>query len=168
MVQTLASPDTGRSAPVSRERFIEAYRWMLLARTLEEKFASLYRGGKINGGVVLGKGQEALSAAVGLSLRPGDVFAPLIRDTAGRLAFGEPILDSVRTYLGSPFGPMRGRDGNVHRGRPGQGVLAMISHLGAMISVVNGMLLARRLKGLPGTVGAACIGDGGTSTGAFH
>jgi acetoin:2,6-dichlorophenolindophenol oxidoreductase subunit alpha len=44
----------------------------------------------------------------------------------------------------------------------------MISHLGSMISVVNGMLLARRLKGVPGTVGATCIGDGATSTGAFH
>ena len=44
----------------------------------------------------------------------------------------------------------------------------MISHLGAMISVVNGALLARRFKGITGTVGAACIGDGATSTGAFH
>jgi len=34
--------------------------------------------------------------------------------------------------------------------------------------VVNGALFARRLKGIPGTVGAACIGDGGTATGAFH
>jgi pyruvate dehydrogenase E1 component alpha subunit/2-oxoisovalerate dehydrogenase E1 component alpha subunit len=44
----------------------------------------------------------------------------------------------------------------------------MISHLGAMISVVNGTLMARRFKGIQGTVGATCIGDGGTSTGAFH
>lgn len=44
----------------------------------------------------------------------------------------------------------------------------MISHLGAMISVVNGVLLAHRFKGVKGTVGAASIGDGGTSTGAFH
>lgn len=44
----------------------------------------------------------------------------------------------------------------------------MISHLGAMISVVNGMLLGRRFQGRPGDVGATCIGEGGTSTGAFH
>src|SRR5262249_2208032 len=73
-----------------------------------------------------------------------------------------------RTYLGSALGPMRGRDGNIHRGRPRQGLLAMVSHLGAMISVVNGVLLARRFKGVRDVVGAACIGDGGTSTGAFH
>ena len=44
----------------------------------------------------------------------------------------------------------------------------MISHLGAMISVVNGALLAHRFKHITGTVGATCIGEGGTSTGAFH
>jgi TPP-dependent pyruvate/acetoin dehydrogenase alpha subunit len=46
--------------------------------------------------------------------------------------------------------------------------LPMISHLGAMISVVNGILLARRFKKISGTVGATCLGDGATSTGAFH
>jgi TPP-dependent pyruvate/acetoin dehydrogenase alpha subunit len=44
----------------------------------------------------------------------------------------------------------------------------MISHLGAMVSVVNGILLARRFKKISGTVGAACLGDGATSTGSFH
>src|SRR4029079_7700599 len=151
-----------------RDEYVKAYRIMLLARVLDDKFASLYRMGKIHGGVFLGRGQEALSVAVGLALRKGDVFAPLIRDGAGRLAFGEPILDAVRTYLGSPLGPMRGRDGNVHRGRPKEGLLPMISHLGAMISVVNGILFARKLKGESGSVGATCIGDGGTSTGSFH
>jgi len=141
---------------------------MLLARVLDDKFASLYRGGKIHGGVFLGRGQEALSAAMGMSLRRSDVFAPLIRDQAGRLAFGEPVLDAVRTYLGSAMGPMRARDGNVHRGRPRHGLLPMISHLGAMIAVVNGVLLGRRLKGVTDTVGMASIGDGATSTGSFH
>jgi acetoin:2,6-dichlorophenolindophenol oxidoreductase subunit alpha len=151
-----------------REACLKAYRWMVLARVLDEKFASLYRGGKIHGGVFLGRGQEALSVSIGQQLEPGDIFAPLIRDQAGRLAFGEPILDAVRTYLGSRLGPMLGREGNVHRGRPKQGLLPMISHLGAMISVVNGMLLARRFQGRSGTVGVTCIGDGATSTGAFH
>jgi TPP-dependent pyruvate/acetoin dehydrogenase alpha subunit len=151
-----------------RDTYIKAYRFMLLSRILDDKFASLYRAGKIHGGVFLGRGQEALSVSIGMALRPGDVFAPLIRDAGGRLAFGEPILDAVRTYLGSPLGPMRGRDGNVHRGRPKEGLLPMISHLGAMISVVNGALLARRISGDTTVVGAASIGDGATSTGAFH
>jgi TPP-dependent pyruvate/acetoin dehydrogenase alpha subunit len=151
------------------ELYVQALRWMILARTLDEKLASLYRAGKIpGGGVYLGRGQEAVSVATGISLRKGDVFAPLIRDGAGRLAFGETPLEAVRTCLGSPLGPMRARDGNVHRGKPREGYLPMISHLGAMISVVNGTLMAHRFKGNTGTVGAASIGEGGTSTGAWH
>ena len=150
------------------ETQLAAYRSMLRARLLDDKFAALYRAGKIHGGVFLGRGQEALSAAIGVNLNKSDVFAPLIRDAAGRLAFGEPMIDAIRTYLGSALGPMRGRDGNVHRGRPQEGYLPMISHLGAMISVVNGVLFARRMKGISGIVGVACLGEGATSTGAFH
>ena len=168
MLQTVASRELSDVASSQREEFLKAYRFMVLSRVLDDKLASLYRGGKIHGGVFLGRGQEALAVSLGLALRKGDIYAPLIRDGAGRMAFGEPILDAVRTYLGSALGPMRGREGNVHRGRPREGLLAMISHLGAMISVVNGMLLARRFQKKMGTVGAACIGDGATSTGAFH
>ena len=141
---------------------------MLLARILEEKLASLYRAGAIKGGVFLGRGQEALSVSAGIHLRKGDIFAPLIRDQAGRMAFGDTVLDTLRTYLGSSLGSMRGRDGNIHRGRPREGYYAMISHLGAMIPAVCGALMARRMRGETGVVGATCIGDGGTSTGAFH
>src|SRR3989442_1244966 len=166
MFQTVASPEAGALLSPFRDEYIQACRWMLLARTLDEKFASLYRAGKIHGGVFLGRGQEALSVSIGLTLRKGDIFAPLIRDLAGRLAFGEPVLDAVRTFLGSALGPMRGRDGNVHRGRPREGVLPMISHLGAMISVVNGMLFARRFKGVRDVAGVASLCDGAASPGA--
>src|ERR1043165_6860455 len=150
------------------KRFLEAFRWMLLARTLEEKLVSLYRGGQITGGVYIGKGQEAVSVACGLFLEKGDIFAPLIRDQAGRSAFGEPLVDVTRTYLGARLGPMRGRDGNIHRGHPRDNELAMISHLGAMISVTVGALIAKRFRGEKDFVGLTCIGEGGMQTGAFH
>src|SRR5712664_3193361 len=169
MLQPASSHKTGahKAAP-PHDRFLEAFRWMLLARTLEEKLVSLYRSGLITGGVYIGKGQEAVSVACGLFLQKGDIFAPLIRDQAGRSAFGEPLLDVTRTYLGSRLGPMRGRDGNIHRGHPRNNELAMISHLGAMISVTVGTLLAKRFKGEKNFVGLTCIGEGGMQTGAFH
>lgn len=152
------------------DRYAQAYRWMLLARVFEEKIRSLYRAGKIVGGVYLGRGQEAFSAALGMQLDRGlgDIYSGLIRDQAGKLAFGESLEDAARTYLGSVLGPMRGRDGNIHRGRPREGMPAMISHLGSNVPVVNGMLMAKRFHGETGAVGAVCAGDGATSTGAFH
>jgi len=166
----LDSQSFAENTRVDRDFLRSTFRSMLRARILENKLSSLYKAGKIVGGVYLGRGQEAVSASLGTSLIQGkDVFAPLIRDQAGRTAFGEPLIDCTRTYLGSVEGPMRGRDGNIHRGRPREGMPAMISHLGAQVPVVAGMLFAKRLQGkLQGVVGATCIGDGATSTGAFH
>lgn len=172
-VPATASKTSTAADPLAdyREDFVKALRSMVLSRTLEEKLGSLYRaGGRIVGGVYLGRGQEAFSAAAGIHLRWGkDIYGPLIRDQAGRIAYGEPVIDTMRTYLGAVTGPMRGRDGNIHRGQPKIGYMAMISHLGSLLSVVAGALFARRLQGKLGdTVGATSIGDGGTSTGAFH
>src|SRR2546423_10095561 len=167
MLQT-AERGASKSKKAPHEKYLEAFRIMLQTRIFEEKLASLYRGGLITGGVYIGKGQEAVSVACGLFLQKGDVFAPLIRDQAGRSAFGEPLIDVARTYLGSKLGPMRGRDGNIHRGRTLDNQLAMISHLGAMVSVITGKLLAKRMKGEKGFVGLTTIGDGGMQTGATH
>ena len=168
MLQTSDLASVKPQTDTRRERYLGAFRWMLLARVFEEKLASLYRGGKVIGGVFLSKGQEALSAALATALRKGDIYAPLIRDAAGRFAFGETLLDAARTIVGSRLGPMRGREGNIHRGKPREGYYAMISHLGVMVSTVAGGLVARRFKGVKDVVGATCIGDGGTSTGSFH
>ncbi len=165
----------------ARERYastaerLRQLRWMILARVVDERTFALYKSGELTGNAFLGKGQEALAAAIGMNLRQpakgvrSDVFAPLIRDLAGRLSFGEPVIDVFRTHLMKRTGPMRGRDGNVHRGNLAQGMLPMISHLGAMVAPVVGTLLARRLRHeLDDSVGVASIGDGGMATGALH
>ncbi len=165
----------------ARNRFASAaerlaqLRWMILARVVDDRTLALYKSGELTGNAFLGRGQEALSAAIGMNLRRpvqgagGDIFAPLIRDLAGRLSFGEPVVDVFRTHLMKRTGPMRARDGNVHRGDLRLGMLPMISHLGAMIAPVVGTLLARRLRGdLGDRVGVASIGDGGMATGALH
>src|SRR5437667_6972020 len=168
MLQTARPRKKSQPRRPVHEKYLEAFRWMLLTRTFEEKLASMYRGGRITGGVYVGKGQEAISVACGTFLQKGDIFAPLIRDQAGRSAFGEPLVDVARTYLGSRAGPMRGRDGNIHRGKPRDGQLAMISHLGAMISVVVGSLMAKRGRGEKNFVGLTTIGEGGMQAGATH
>jgi pyruvate dehydrogenase E1 component alpha subunit/2-oxoisovalerate dehydrogenase E1 component alpha subunit len=58
MVETVA-PQPATLAASGREEFAKAFRWMLLARVLDDKFASLYRAGKIHGGVFLGAARKA-------------------------------------------------------------------------------------------------------------
>lgn len=146
-----------------------AYHAMVMARAFDTKISALYKAGKIFGGVFLGRGHEAVAACEAVFLTRGqDVYNPFIREQAGRCAWGDSVLDSARSYLGSTQGYMRGRDSNVHWGDPLSGNPAPISHLGAMIPVVAGMMLAKRFKGETDRVGVVCIGDGTTSVGATH
>jgi TPP-dependent pyruvate/acetoin dehydrogenase alpha subunit len=152
---------------------LRLFKIMVLARTSDDRMAKLYaQGGQIAGSAFSGRGQEAFSGSAGIRLRTGDIFAPLIRDQAGRFAFGETPLEVARTVLGRRTGLMRGREGNVHRGDWAIGLLPMISHLGAMVAPVVGALLSRRLSGRQKegdlNVGIAAIGDGGMNTGALH
>jgi len=71
MVQTVVDHSTVGETSLFRDTYLKAYQGMLLARVMDDKFASLYRGGKIHGGVFLGRGQEALSVAIGMGLRKG-------------------------------------------------------------------------------------------------
>ncbi|HIX87564.1 MAG TPA: thiamine pyrophosphate-dependent dehydrogenase E1 component subunit alpha [Candidatus Akkermansia intestinavium] len=142
---------------------------MVMARAFDTKASALYKAGKVFGGVFLGRGHEAIAACEAVFLRKGhDVYAPFIREQAGRCAWGDSVLESARTYFGSVEGCMRGRDGNVHWGHPLEGTPAPISHLGAMVAVVAGMMMAKRMQGVTDAVGVACCGDGTTSVGAFH
>ncbi|MDQ2867287.1 MAG: thiamine pyrophosphate-dependent dehydrogenase E1 component subunit alpha [Verrucomicrobiota bacterium] len=168
MTQVAERSKAKKAKAPTHPRYLEAFRWMLQTRILEEKLTALYRGGMITGGVYVGRGQEAVSTACGLFLQKGDVFGPLIRDQAGRAAAGEPLLNVTRTYLGSRQGPMRGRDGNIHRGCLEAGQLAMISHLGSLIPVVVGKLMAKKMKGEKNFVGLTTLGEGGMQTGATH
>jgi len=68
MVHALLDHGAVSEIPSIRDKYLQAYRLMVLARVLDDKFASLYRMGKIHGGVFLGRGQEALSVSIGLGL----------------------------------------------------------------------------------------------------
>lgn len=164
---TQAAPSPEALAATATSVYASMLRTMLLARFADERLIRLYKQGTIQGGVYCGIGQEAIGAAACAAGSPIDLYAPLIRDMAVHVGRGETPLDVFRQWLARAQSPTQGRDGNIHYGTHRHGVYAMISHLGAMIPVVVGGVMARRRRGEP-SVGFAFIGDGGTSTGDFH
>ena len=54
MIQSVASTAPAGAASSFLDLHAQAYRWMLLARVLDDKFAGLYRAGKIHGIAVTG------------------------------------------------------------------------------------------------------------------
>jgi TPP-dependent pyruvate/acetoin dehydrogenase alpha subunit len=146
---------------------VELYRLMRLNRSLEERLVHLYRQGKIAGGLYRSLGQEATSVGSARALGKGDVLGPLIRNLGSVLVMGYSPREVLLQHLARVHSPSGGREGNLHFGRPERGVVSSISMLGALVPVMAGVALAAKMR-RSRSVAMTYIGDGGTSTGAFH
>jgi pyruvate dehydrogenase E1 component alpha subunit/2-oxoisovalerate dehydrogenase E1 component alpha subunit len=156
-------------AELSRAQRLEIWYWLLLNRLVEEKLTNLYRQGKVVGGLYRSLGQEGCSVGSAYALERGDIFTPLIRNLGAIFVRGGRPRDVFAQYMAKATGPTRGRDLNVHFGWLSEegSMPSVISMLGDMVSVLTGAVIAERMKGKK-TVALTWIGDGGTSTGAFH
>ncbi len=152
---------------LTAEQRIALYRYMRTTRLTEEKLVHLYRQGKIMGGLYRCLGQEATAVGSAFALSKGDVLGPLIRNLGSVLVMGFSPRDVFAQHMGKATAPSGGKDGNLHLGKPDQGVVSAISMLGALIPVMAGIALAARMQKKP-LVAMTYIGDGGTSTGPFH
>ncbi|HWN10670.1 MAG TPA: thiamine pyrophosphate-dependent dehydrogenase E1 component subunit alpha [Pyrinomonadaceae bacterium] len=149
------------------EQMLELYRHLKLTRLVEERLVNLAKQTKVVGGVFRSLGQEATAVGSAYALGPKDFITPLIRDLGAVLVKGIRPREVFAQYMAKAWGPSGGRDLNIHFGDMEKGFIGPISHLGDMIPVMTGVLLAARMQKKK-TVAIAYIGDGGMSTGAFH
>ena len=152
---------------LTRVQLLELYRFMRLTRTLEDRLVALYRQTKVVGGLFRSLGQEADALGSAYALEPGDMLSPLIRNLGSMLVKGARPVEVLRQYMARGDSLTRGRELNIHIGDLDRGFIGQISHLGDMVPVMAGVTLSFRLRGEP-RVGLVYVGDGATSTGAFH
>jgi pyruvate dehydrogenase E1 component alpha subunit/2-oxoisovalerate dehydrogenase E1 component alpha subunit len=168
-------PDTRSEAPaipaeLERPQLLELYRYLRVTRVLEERLAALYRQSKVIGGLFRSLGQEGESVASAYALERGrhrDILSPLIRNLGSMLVMGAKPIEILRQYMAKAESPTAGRELNLHFNDLEKGYLGQISHLGDMVPVMAGITLTFKMRGEP-RVGLVYIGDGATSTGAFH
>ncbi len=141
-------------------------RALYLPRLVEEKMLRLLRQGRLSKWFS-GIGQEAIAVGVATALRPDDWILPLHRNLGVFTSRGVDLDRLLRQVLGRDGGFTSGRDRSFHFGALEHSVVGMISHLGAMLPVADGLALAGRLRGTDRVV-AVFSGDGGTSEGDFH
>lgn len=172
MTQRTAS--RGKAAPkskqsLSRDQLLELYYYMRLTRSLEERLVNLYRQTKVVGGLFRSLGQEAdaVGSAYALDRSKGDILSPLIRNLGSMLVQGAEPLEIIRQYMAKGDSPTRGRELNIHYGDLVRGFIGQISQLGDMVPVMAGVTLSFKMRG-EDRVGLVYVGDGATSTGAFH
>ncbi len=152
---------------LTREQRLELYRHMRMTRTLEERLVALYRQTKVVGGLFRSLGQEADAVGSAFALERRDIMSPLIRNMGSMLVKGATPLEILRQYMAKGDSPTRGRELNIHFGDLVRGFVGQISHLGDMIPVMAGIALSFKMRGEDRVV-LVYIGDGATSTGAFH
>src|SRR5580704_6527990 len=156
------------STPLTREQHLELYYFMRLNRELEEQMVRLFRQNKIVGGLYSSFGQEAISVGTAFALGPDDWIAPMIRNIGALLVRGFKPRDILTQHMARYTSPTLGKDGTSHFGDlKTRHVVSPISMLGDLIPVMAGVAIAGRYLGQK-IVAMTWIGDGGSSTGAFH
>ncbi|MFL5576463.1 MAG: thiamine pyrophosphate-dependent dehydrogenase E1 component subunit alpha [Gemmatimonadaceae bacterium] len=154
---------------LTRDQKLELYYYMRLTRSLEERLVNLYRQTKVVGGLFRSLGQEAdaVGSAYALDRSKGDILSPLIRNLGSMLVQRATPTEILRQYMAKGDSPTRGRELNIHYGDLERGFVGQISHLGDMVPVMAGVALSFKMRGQERVV-LVYVGDGATSTGAFH
>ncbi len=152
---------------LDREDLFGIYRNLLLTRGLEERGHILYRQGKIPGSFYTGRGNEASAVAIGTAMGRDDVGTPLHRNIGVHITRGVEPWRILANYMGRADGPAKGKDGNVHMADAHLGLVAMVSHLPAMLPVAVGCALAFRIREEK-RVAVGWFGDGASARGDTH
>ncbi len=160
-------PHPPSPVPLPPSQLVELYYWMRLTRTLEERLVALYRQTKVVGGLFRSLGQEADAVGSAYALERRDILSPLIRNLGSMLVKGATPVEILKQYMAKGDSPTRGRELNIHFGDTDRGFIGQISPLGDMVPVMAGVTLSFKMR-RQDRVGLVYVGDGATSTGAFH
>jgi pyruvate dehydrogenase E1 component alpha subunit len=137
---------------------LEAFEWMLLARTFDEKATSLQRQGRF-GTFSSVRGQEASVVGAASALDPSrDWIAPQYRELPAILRHGMPLENFALYFMGHPGGCVI---------PDGVNILPIQISLAAQLPQAVGVAWGLKQQGKDGVV-TTFVGDGASSEGDFH
>ncbi|HEX9828993.1 MAG TPA: dehydrogenase E1 component subunit alpha/beta [Bacteroidota bacterium] len=165
-VPTITSGLAFNRGDLSNDTLLELYEALLLPRLIEEKMLLLLRQGKLSKWFS-GIGQEAIAVGCTKALQPSDYLLPLHRNLGVFTSRNLPLETLFAQWEGKRSGYTKGRDRSFHFAAPEHRIIGMISHLGAMLPVADGLALASNLDNKP-DIALVFSGDGGTSESDFH
>ncbi|OBK72516.1 thiamine pyrophosphate-dependent dehydrogenase E1 component subunit alpha [Mycobacterium sp. 1274761.0] len=113
------------------------------------------------------RGQEAIAAAMGVTLRDDDQLVTTYRGLHDLIGKGVPLEEIYGEMMGRTLGASRGKGGTMHIAKPDRGVMLSTGIVGAGPPVGVGLAMAAKRKGLD-RVTVVSFGDGATNTGSFH
>lgn len=150
----------------ANETLVSLYKALVFPRLIEEKMLILLRQGQISKWFS-GIGQEAISVGCAMALEPDEYILPLHRNLGVFTSRNVPFSRLFSQWQGKLNGFSKGRERSFHFGTNQHHIVGMISHLGAMLGVADGIALANLLQQKQ-KVTVVFSGDGGASEGDFH
>jgi pyruvate dehydrogenase E1 component alpha subunit len=151
---------------VAPEVLKQAFRTMLLQRTLDAKLTNLQRQGRI-GFYGACTGQEATPIGTAMALRPDDWVFPALREGSAALYRGYKLSHYVAQCIGNDHDIQKGRQMPCHYADRSINHVTWSSVIATQLMHAAGAAYGMKLKGT-GQVAVGFMGDGATSENDFH
>jgi pyruvate dehydrogenase E1 component alpha subunit len=140
---------------------------MFECRVLEKRAYDLFMQNLIKGTSHLALGQEAVAAAFGAAMQPGDYTFCTYRGHNHTYVRGVSMTKILGELMGRTSGLMRGKGGSMHLTSIEHGVMGSYAIIGAHMTIANGAAWSAQYRGTD-QVAVCFFGDGTTNIGAFH
>src|SRR5215210_5720628 len=163
-----ATPSGHESLGLGDDDLLKMYRYMMLARRVDERSWILNRQGKA-AFVISCQGHEATQVGVAYNLRPGhDYVYPYYRDFGIVLTLGQTPRDQFLSLLSKSEDPSSGgRQMPGHFSGRDLNIVTASAPVGVQYPQATGSALAFKMRGEDG-VALACGGEASTSGGDWH
>ncbi|MTD15185.1 thiamine pyrophosphate-dependent dehydrogenase E1 component subunit alpha [Nakamurella sp. YIM 132087] len=162
-----APPDSTTAESVTKEQLSRLFSSMAREEAVDVRIRNGIKRGEFATVIWPSRGQEAISAAIGLALRPDDRLVTTYRGLHDHVAKGVPLPEIIGEVLGTSTGASRGKGGTMHIADPDHGVMMTTGIVGSGVPVAVGLALAAVKDGVD-RVAVVTFGDGATNTGSFH
>ena len=159
---------TTRNETATKEKYLQLYRWMCMAKALDDRMHILVKQGRAPF-VGSSRGHEGIQVAATAALRVDDWLVPHYRGLANAIVRGLTMKEwmlAVFAKAGDPLSAGRNIPGGCYSYRALK--IASVSQVVASwIPKASGIAYAAKLKGEQ-SVTLCTFGDGATSEGDFH
>jgi 2-oxoisovalerate dehydrogenase E1 component alpha subunit len=141
-------------------------RHMMLTRAFDDRMQRMQRAGKISF-YIRSSGEEAVSVAQCMALRPGDMLFPSYRNQGVQIVRGIALLDLMCQLLSNTRDMCKGRQLPVmYHSKPGN-IFSISGNLATQFPQAVGWAMAAAIKG-EDHLAASWIGEGSSAEADFH
>jgi 2-oxoisovalerate dehydrogenase E1 component alpha subunit len=141
-------------------------RHMLLTRVFDDRMQRTQRAGKISF-YMRSLGEEAVSVAQCMALRPADMLFPSYRNQGLQIARGIPLVDLMCQLLSNTRDMCKGRQLPVMYHSKAGNIFSISGNLATQFPQAVGWAMAAAIKG-EDHLAASWLGEGSTATADFH